>query len=577
LAIARPLAKKTKILISPDPVLEYAEAVLAGRIIAGPYVRGACKRHLRDLERTDSFAWDIETARRAFGYFSDVLRLNAGEWEGKPFELLPWQLFVIGSIFGWRQKDGTRRFRSAYIETGKGSGKSPLAAGIGLYGMTADSEPRAEIYAAATKKDQAQVLFRDAVAMVDQSPGLMVRITKAGRGENVWNLAYRQTGSFFRPISADDSQSGPRPHIALLDEVHEHRTNYMVEMMKAGQKWRRQPLLFMITNSGTDQSAVCLGYHQYATSLVDETDPDKIRDADSFFAFVCSLDANDDPMTDESCWPKANPSLEYGLPGYTYLRDQVAQARGIPGKESIVRRLSFCQWVESANPWLSKEVWEACFEEFDRNLLRGRKCWAGLDLSSTQDLTALVLLFAPTNADPHWRLVPYFWIPGEGVAERAQRDRILWLPNWIEKGYVEALPGRAINKLAVARRCAEIASAYDLQYIGFDRWRIDDFIRICDDEGISLPLVAHGQGFKDMAPAVDEFERMILEDKLRHDGNPVMAWCVGNSVVETDPAGNRKISKARSSGRVDGVVAAVMAAGQLGKSEETPEHQMFFI
>lgn len=538
-----------------DRVTRYARAVVAKKIIAGPHVRAACQRHIDDLRRTDIY-WDIAAAENVIGFFADVLRLNGGEWEGKPYHLLDWQAFVVGCLFGWKQLDGTRRFRVAYIEAGKGSGKSPMVAGCGIYGLTADGESRAEIYSAGTKMDQARILFRDAVAMVDQSPELRKRITKSGVGENTWNMAYRDSGSWFRAISADQGQSGPRPHMSLIDEIHEHKTAYVVEMLKAGQKSRRQPLTIMITNSGTDRHSVCWEYHDYCAKVSDGS-----IDDDSFFGYICALDEGDDPMTDESCWIKANPSIDAGIPTMKYLRDQVKQARSMPGKESVVRRLNFCQWVESASPWISREAWTGAEDgRFNSALLMGRKCWGGLDLSSTTDLTALVLLFEPTPVDPMWRLLPTFWLPGDSLREREDKDRVPYL-RWHNEGHLEAAHGKTVNRLAIAIRCAEITSSYDLQALAYDRWRIKDFKQVCDDEGISLPFVDFGQGYKSMAPAVDEFERMLVGGTLRHNGNPIMTWCAANAVIETDPAGNRKITKEKATGRVDGIVAAVMAAG----------------
>jgi len=550
---------------SRDPVTRYAKAVLAGKIIAGPHVRAACRRHLADMEHgaARGLVFDVALVNRAITYFSEILRLNGGEYEGVPYELLDWQQFIVGSLFGWLSADGYRRFRVAYVETGKGSGKSPLAAGIGMYGLTADGEARAEIYAAATKKDQAMILFRDAIAMCDLSPCLSARLTKSGIGEKAWNLAYPASGGFFRPISADDGQSGPRPHIALLDEIHEHKTGNVVEMMRAGTKSRRQALLFMITNSGTDKQSVCWSYHDYSVKV----GAGQLAD-DSFFAYVCALDDADDPLKDEGCWPKVNPSLPAGLPGLKYLREQVTQARGMPAKESIVRRLNFCQWVEAETPWISSQAWFASEEkDFAMDRLVGRRCWGGLDLSSTQDLTAVVLLFEPSADDSFWRLVPWFWLPGDGLHDKADKDRVPYIA-WRDAGYLEALPGRAINKLAVARRLAAIVSLYDLQAMGYDRWRIEDLKQILDREGISLSLEPFGQGFKDMAPAVDEFERLLVSDTLRHNGNPIMTWCAANAVVVTDPAGNRKIAKDRATGRVDGIVAAIMAAGMVIAKQE---------
>lgn len=543
---------------SRDPVTRYARGVVAGKIIAGPHVRDACRRHLKDLEEGPArgLFFDREAVARAIGFFRDVLVLNGGEYEGTPYEPLGWQSFILGSVFGWKGPDGYRRFRSAYVETGKGSGKSPLAAGIGLYGLMADGEARAEVYAAATKKDQAMILFRDAVAMVDQSPQLTRRIHKSGVGANAWNLAYLQQGSFFRPISADDGQSGPRPHIALLDEIHEHRNGNVVEMLRAGTKSRRQALMFMITNSGVSKTSVCWEYHDYGAKVA----AGQIED-DSFFSYICALDEGDEPFKDEDCWHKANPSLHDGLPGVKYLREQVREARGMPGKESIVRRLNFCQWVEAEAPWIGSDVWfSAQDKDFDPNGLLGRRCWGGLDLSSTQDLTALALLFEPSDADPQWRLVVHFWLPNDGLHDKADRDRVPYIV-WRDAGYLHTTPGRAIDLLYVATQAAEIASLYDLQSIGYDRWQIEGFKQLIGREGISLPLEPFGQGYKDMAPAVNEFERLLISGLLRHGGNPVMTWCAANAVTVSDPAGNRKVAKDKATGRVDGIVAAIMAAG----------------
>lgn len=553
---------------SRDPVTRYARAVVSGKVVAGPHIRDACQRHLTDLVEgpTRGLFFDLKSADRAISFFADVLRLNGGEYEGKPYELLDWQAFIVGSLFGWLGSDGFRRFRMAYVETAKGSGKSPLAAGIGLYGMMADGEAGAEIYAAATKKDQAMILFRDAVAMVDHSPELRARITKSGTGLNVWNLAWVDRRSFFRPIASDDGQSGPRPHISLLDEIHEHKDGYVIEMLKAGQKSRRQPLLFGITNSGTDKRSACWDYHDYGAKV----SALQLAD-DSFFAFICSLDEGDDPFKDEACWHKANPSLNVGLPGLRYLREQVDQARGMPSKESIVRRLNFCQWVEADAPWIGSEAWFGCEDKaFDLDRLIGRRCWGGLDLSSTQDLTALVLEFEPTEDDPRWRQLEWFWLPGDGLHEKAEHDRVPYIA-WRDAGHLLVTEGRAINKLAVVRKAAEITSLYDLQAMAYDRWRIEDVKMLCEQEGVSLPFVPFGQGFKDMAPAVDEYERRLLDRQVCHRGNPVMTWCAANAVVVTDPAGNRKVAKEKATGRVDGVVASIMATGSsMGRQEDGP-------
>ena len=551
-----------------DRATDYAVRVLSGEIIAGPHVRDACARHLRDLNTgaARGLTWSVEKAARAIAFFEDCLRLNGGQFEGQPFKLDPWQTFVVGSLFGWLRGD-VRRFRVAYVETGKGSGKSPLAAGVGMKGLVADDEARAEIYAGATKRDQAMVLFRDAVAMYQQSPALLSVLTSSGSGENVWNLGYRQTGGFFRAISADDGQSGPRPHIALIDEVHEHKTTQVVEMLRAGTKSRRQALIFMITNSGAGKNTPAGIYHDYACEVAGGK-----REDDAFFGYVCGLDEGDDPLQDESCWPKANPSLQLAnLPGLQYLREQVTEARGMPAKEAIVRRLNFCQWTAAINPWLSAHVWDPCQQSFTMAELRGRRAFGGLDLSSTTDLTAFVLLVEPEQPGGAWSILAWCWLPDEGLADRAQRDRVDYAA-WKRAGYLETTPGRAISKRAVLQRVAQICSEFDVQGIAADRWRLEDFQQQATDDGISLPaLLPFGQGFKDMSPAIDAFETAILNRTVQHNGHPVLTWCAANAVTDSDPAGNRKMNKAKATGRIDLVVAAVMAYASASPSANNSE------
>lgn len=547
-----------------DPVTHYAQKVSYGKILAGPHVRDACNRHLKDLIEGPrrGLVWDIDKAKRAIGFFCDVLCLNGGDFEGVPFELLDFQEFIIGSLFGWMDEDGYRRFRVAYVETGKGSGKSPLAAGVGLYGLVADDEHRAEIYAAATKKDQAMILFRDAVAMVDQSPELAMRIRKSGSSGNEWNLAYLDTMSYFRPISADDGQSGPRPHIALIDEIHEHKDGRVVEMVRAGTKGRRQAMIFMITNSGANRQSVCYEYHDYGSKVAKCAVED-----DSFFCYVCALDEGDDPFSDESCWIKANPALGVTIQK-KYLREQVREARGMPSKESVVKRLNFCMWVEAANPWLSFDAWQGGKDSYGLDDMEGRKCVAGLDLSSTKDLTALVLIFEPVYDDPYYRMLPFFFLPEENIVEKEKKDKVPYTA-WANAGHLELTPGSAVSKTFVMQRIIQISDLVDITSISYDRWRIEDLKQLAIDGDIELPeMHPFGQGYKDMAPAVDTFEINLLNGDLKHNGNPVMNWCAANAITVSDPAGNRKIDKAKATGRVDGIVAAVMGVGASSELEE---------
>lgn len=552
--------KKTRSLSSlDDRVTAYAQEVVAGTRAAGPHVRAQCARHIEDIKAGSDrgLQWSVELSNKAQRFFSAVLKLNGGEFEGKPFDLLPWQAFVVGSIFGWIGPDGTRRFRSVYVETAKGSGKSPLAAGIGMLGLVADGESRAEVYSAATKKDQAMILFRDAVAMVDQSPELRKRISKSGAGERCWNLAYLAAGSFFRPISSDDGQSGPRPHIALVDELHEHKTNTVLEMLRAGTKSRRQAIVVMITNAGAGKNGPCWANHEYGERVA----RGEIQD-DSFFPYICALDGSDEPFDDESCWSKANPSLQDAdLPGLKYIREQVTKARGMPSAESLVRRLNFCEWTDAENPWISHEVWTGARREYCLEDLRGRRAVAGLDLASTTDLTGLVFLVEPAAPSKRWLMAPFAWLPDADLRRKAEKDRVPYV-EWKAEGLLETTPGRAISKRLILQKLSQMCEFFDVSACAYDRWRIEDLLQMAADEGIELPeMVPFGQGYKDMSPALETFERMLLSDEIAHNGHKVLTMCAGNAVTVQDGAGNRKLSKEHATGRIDLMVAAVMAAG----------------
>lgn len=571
-------SKAEKMKSLTDRATEYAGAVDRGEILAGPYVRGACRRHLADLERSADPDYPFEfvacEAAKAIRFFEEYLLLNGGQFEGQPFLLLPWQAFIIGSIYGWKRKgDGCRRFRVAYIETPKGSGKSPLAAGVGLKGLVADREPRAEIYAAATYKDQAMVLFRDAIAFYDQSPKLQELLVASGTGAMRWNLSHPSKGSFFRVISSEKKgQSGPRPHVVLLDEIHEHTDGTVIEMLRAGFKFRRQPLSFMITNSGHDKTSVCWEYHDLGTKVA----LDQVQN-DEFFSYICSLDeedlADDRYLEDESLWPKVNPSLAAGLPGYDYIRGQVAEARGLPSKMASVKRLCFCIWTKAENPAISREAWTACRDaDFPAEQLQGRRCWGGLDLSATQDLTAFALMFQPTEDDPLWRLKVWFWIPGVGLRRKTEQDHVPYIA-WRDAGYIRAIDRKTVEYGFVIKDLAGILGEYDCQKIAFDRWKMKDFKKDLDRVGATLPeLEDFGQGYKSMSPAIKIFETKLIEGTMRHDGNPCLTWCASNVVALQDPTEAKKYDKSRSIGRIDGIIAAVMACGIL---EEAPETSIY--
>jgi phage terminase large subunit-like protein len=560
---------------SIDRTSAYAKAVLDGEIVAGPHVRASCKRHFKDLKEAEArgIYFDHDAAERVFRFFEDILKLNGGKFEGLPFKLHPSQCFKLGSLFGWKRLDGTRRFRRGYIEEGKGNGKSPLAAGIGLYGLIADNEARAEIYAAAAKRDQAMIMFRDARAMVQLSPLLEKRCLVSG-GDHQPNIAFHERGSFFRPLSSDKAQSGTRPSIGLCDEVHEHPSRDTIDMLERGFKGRVNPLLLMITNSGFDKTTVCWEEHEHAVNVAHG-----IIDDDTTFSYVCALDEGDEPLENPACWLKANPLL-----GVTITEDYLAivakQARQMPGKRNGILRLHFCVWTDAESAWMARVAWEAVEQELCLDDYKGRECYLGIDLSYTRDLTALAIAF-PSDGGTYDAFVE-FWTPGDTVRERTDSERVPY-DVWVNGGFIHATAGKVIKAEHVAARLGEIMSMFDVRTLAYDRYRQKELEDDLADLGIDVPMVEHPQGFRRvstselwMPSSVEKLENAIIEENIRVATNPVMRWNVASTVVRDDPAGtgNRVFDKRKATGRIDGVVALAMALGVSSssiKNEQSPK------
>jgi phage terminase large subunit-like protein len=433
-----------------------------------------------------------------------------------------------------------------------------------MYCLVADGEARAEVYAAASKKDQAMILFRDAVAMWQQSPALSKRIRASG-GNPVWNLYDVKSSSFFRPISSDEGQSGPRPSCALCDEVHEHRDGRTIEMLERGFKWRRQPLLVMITNSGSDRNSVCFQEHEHAVKVAHgEVDDDRT------FSFVCSLDEGDDPLNDPECWPKANPLLDVTITRQ-YLADVVKQAKAIPGKLNNILRLHFCMWTDADTAWMARGTLEPCLADFDPAEHAGEPVFVGCDLSSAQDLTALAFV-VPTGVDAENR--PTFdawveaWTPGDTLNERALRDKAPY-DVWHREGWLHAPPGRLVRFDFVAARLVELGADFDVQSVAYDRYAFARFAEELDALGFDRPVVEHPQGGKRRAKesglwmpgSLKELERLILERRLRIRKSPVIVSAVMSAALETDAFENAWFSKRKATNRIDAVVALAMAVG----------------
>lgn len=552
-----------------DPVRCYAEKVLAGEIVAGKPVRLACQRHLTDLAEGSKrgLAWSLEMAMRAIRFFG-FLCLPETDHEVKPFALQPWQQFFVGSLFGWLNEEGTRRFRTAYAEIGKGNGKSPVAAGIGLYGLIADGESGAEIYSAATMREQAKILWTDAVRMVEASPGLQKRLHTSG-------TSITQGGCSFKPVSSEHrGLDGKRVHMALIDEVHEHPSSLVVDKMRAGTKGRRQPLIVEITNSGFDRHSICRQHHEYSLKVLEGSVQD-----DTWFAYVCQLDEGDDWKNDPSCWLKANPNLGVSIPK-RYLEERVAEAKGMPSSENIVARLNFCVWTEQNTRAIAMDRWKACSQVAEPRKwradmlasLRGRACYGGLDLGSTGDLCALVLWFPGDDADRDV-LLPWFWIPKDSIWQRSQRDRVPY-DVWERDKWIKAAGQASANYATIRADLNSLAEQFSIRELAVDRlFQGAQLSTELMEDGFEV--VGFGQGFFSMAAPVKRLLELIAEGKIEHGNNPVLTWMAGNAAAQEDAAGNQKFAKDKSSEKIDGIVAATMALGRLMVAMGGTEEEWF--
>jgi len=601
-----PATKRTTNSSTTDRATAYAKAVLKGKIVAGPHVRNSCRRHLDDLKRKD-IKFEPEAAARGLRFFEEKLKLSEGQFENKAFKSDPAQDFIIGSLMGWKRLDGTRRFRRAYIEQGKGNGKSPLAGGIGLYGLMADGEAGAEIYSAGATKEQAGILFRDAVKMVDKSPDLDKRLKRSGGPGREFNLAYLPKGSFFRPVSRETKKtgSGPRPHMALVDELHEHADGGVIEILERGFKFRRQPLLLMITNSGSDRNSVCWVEHEHAVRVaagnVDAKDDDphylgEIID-DSTFSYVCALDVGDDPLNDPSCWIKANPLLEVTITS-EYLAGVVAQAKAMPSKLNGILRLHFCRWTDAETAWMTRAALEPALADFDPAIHADKDIWLGADLSQNRDITALgavvktgeVQVKAIRDGKEQIVTKPTYdawieaWTPGDTLEARALQDKAPY-GIWVREGHLHAPKGQSIRFDHVAQALAEYSHRYAVQCMAYDRYAFRrGFEPECEKLGLSMEFVEHPQGGTKkgkpteamtaaakaggreaeglwMPASLRELEDALLEGRIRLRKNPVLISAMMSAVTDEDRWGNRWLAKERAVNKIDAAVALCMAIG----------------
>lgn len=587
--LALPTSTSSNPYPETDPATRWAWDVVNGRIVSGHLAIRACQRHLDDIERGPrrGLYWRPERAAHALDFFPSVLRVTAGACEGQPFNLPSYTTFVIGSLYGWVRDDGRLRFRAAWVEAGKGQIKSPLAAAIGLYTLGFRGIARSECYAIAKDRNQANVLFQDAVAMAnapiaDRDDGVSLVSSGAllprGTGDMTWMLEHPATGSKFRALAGDEKVSGPRPSFVAADEIHEWRTDGPLRTWSSsGAKMPGDFLLWMSTNTPAADQLVGTEYSaRYQRILRGEIDDD------AAFAFIARVDETDDPLNDESCWPKAMPCLGLTFP-IENVRIEVNSSRHSVGMLLNTKRLYFGIPVGTSEYWIDLESWEAVQGAVDEDAMRGLPCWLGMDLAQKNDLTALAAVWLGNDAEGEakYHAKVWYWKPADGLAAKATEDNAPYV-EWATEGLLNTTPGKSVDYDFVAVEVQRLCAEHEVEAMAFDPAHIGEFRKACDrigfqtwiwepDEpaGSGLKMIVHSQGKMGMHSkkalwmprSLGQFEDLILTGQIIIDESPVSKWCAGNAAVKPDEFGNRYLIKKHTRGRIDGTVAKAMAVG----------------
>ena len=479
--------------------------------------------------------------------FIECLKHTKGRWAGKNFKLLPWQERIVRDIFGVIKPNGCRQFITAYIEIPKKNGKSELAAAIALYLLYADGEQSPEVYGAAADRQQASIVFDVAKTMTAMNPALLKRSKILGATKRIVNFS---NNGFYQVLSAEvGTKHGLNVSGLILDEVHIQPNRKLYDVLTKGSgDAREQPLYFLITTAGNDTNSLCYEIHQKAKDILEgrKNDP-------TFYPVIYGAEMDDD-WTDPEVWKKSNPSL-----GETIKLETVAEAcrnaSDNPAEENAFRQLRLNQWVKQAVRWMPMDKWDRCGWKVTEEELEGRVCYGGLDLSSTTDITAFVLVFPPLDEDDCYVILPYFWIPEENVDLRVRRDHVPY-DVWEKQGYLQTTEGNVVHYGYIEKFIEQLGERFNIREIAFDRWGAVQMVQ--NLEGMGFTVVPFGQGFKDMSPPTKELMKLVLEGKIAHGGNPVLRWMMDNIYIRQDPAGNIKADKAKSTEKIDGAIAAIM-------------------
>ncbi|MBC8614729.1 terminase large subunit [Blautia faecis] len=480
--------------------------------------------------------------------FIESLCHTKGTWAGKKFELIDWQERIIRDLFGVLKPNGYRQFNTAYVEIPKKQGKSELAAAVALLLCCGDGEERAEVYGCAADRQQATIVFDVAADMVRMCPALNKRVKILASQKRI---IYEPTNSFYQVLSAEAySKHGFNIHGVVFDELHTQPNRKLFDVMTKGSgDARMQPLYFLITTAGTDTNSICYETHQKAKDILDgrKIDP-------TFYPVIYGADESDD-WTDPAVWRKANPSLDITV-GIDKVEAACNSAKQNPGEENSFRQLRLNQWVKQAVRWMPMEKWDACAFPIDEDELEGRVCYGGLDLSSTTDITAFVLVFPPLDEEDKYIVLPYFWVPEDTLDLRVRRDHVPY-EVWEKQGRLETTEGNVIHYGYIEKFIQRLGEKFNIREIAFDRWGAVQMVQNLEVMGFTV--VPFGQGFKDMSPPTKELMKLVLEKRIAHGGHPVLRWMMDNIYIRTDPAGNIKADKEKSTEKIDGAVATIMA------------------
>lgn len=505
------------------------------------------KKYKQTKFKLKSSVYDKSAADYAVAFIENLCHTK-GTWAGKPFELIDWQEQIIRDLFGTLKPNGYRQFNTAYIEIPKKQGKSELAAAVALLLTCGDGEERAEVYGCAADRQQAAIVFDVAADMVRMCPALSKRVKILASQKRI---IYTPTNSFYQVLSAEAySKHGFNIHGVVFDELHTQPNRKLFDVMTKGSgDARMQPLYFLITTAGTDTHSICYETHQKAKDIIEgrKIDP-------TFYPVIYGADESDD-WTDPKVWKKANPSLDITV-GIDKVKAACESAKQNPGEENAFRQLRLNQWVKQAVRWMPMEKWDKCAFSVDEDELEGRVCYGGLDLSSTTDITAFVLVFPPIDEEDKYIILPYFWIPEDNLTLRVNRDHVPY-DVWERQGYLQTTEGNVVHYGFIEKFIERLGERFNIREIAFDRWGAVQMVQNLESMGFTV--VPFGQGFKDMSPPTKELMKLVLEQKIAHGGHPVLRWNMDNIYIRTDPAGNIKADKEKSTEKIDGAVATIMA------------------